>query len=58
MVKESSTIAMSEWEEDNLAMSLPYVEVASDRTFHLHELHEIWFDKDRIYLLKKQLGEG
>ncbi|KAG1748900.1 uncharacterized protein EDB91DRAFT_1344627 [Suillus paluster] len=56
VVKESSTIDIGgfpgrSWK--HLTMSLPYVEVVSDRKFRRDELENIWIDNDRIYLLKR-----
>ncbi|KAG2156197.1 hypothetical protein DEU56DRAFT_906368 [Suillus clintonianus] len=51
VVKESSTIKISEWGED-VTSSLPYVEIVLDRRFGSCTLDDIWVDKDRIYLLK------
>jgi len=55
VVKESSTIALEFWgrppsDERSVTMSLPSVEVVSDRKFYESDLVQIWLDKDRIYL--------
>jgi hypothetical protein len=53
VVTEPSTVEITEpGEERTITSSLPYVEVASDRTFGADELVEIWVDKDKIYLPK------
>ncbi|KAG2138343.1 hypothetical protein DEU56DRAFT_945374 [Suillus clintonianus] len=64
VVKEPSaieaTILRSSTTKENrkIPTSLPYVEVVSDRKFSVHELEDIWLDKDRIYLLNANLQRG
>ncbi|KAG1719281.1 hypothetical protein EDB19DRAFT_2030440 [Suillus lakei] len=61
VVKEPSTIDINDFtdgSQESLITSLPYVEVVSNREFHVGELEDIWIDKDRIYLLNTNYKPG
>ncbi|KAG2343506.1 hypothetical protein BDR05DRAFT_301180 [Suillus weaverae] len=51
IVNEPSIVEDIETRE-YITTSMPYVEVVSDRTFSYGEIIEIWFDRDKLYLLK------
>ncbi|KAG2367589.1 hypothetical protein BDR07DRAFT_1393007 [Suillus spraguei] len=42
--------------EERITTSMPYVEVVSDRVFTYGEFTKMWFDRDRLYLLKDHFG--
>ncbi|KAG1851970.1 hypothetical protein F4604DRAFT_1303676 [Suillus subluteus] len=56
LVNEPSTVENCQSGE-YLTTFLPYVEVASDRTFSHGEFVEIWLDKDKIYLFRGNIDQ-
>ncbi|KAG1720375.1 hypothetical protein EDB19DRAFT_574862 [Suillus lakei] len=50
-VNNSSTVE-NIYTGECITTSMPYVEVVSDRTFSYGEFAQVWFDRDKIYLLK------
>ncbi|KAG1880143.1 hypothetical protein F4604DRAFT_1954086 [Suillus subluteus] len=53
MVNEPSTVEHIQ-KKECITTSMPYVEVASDRTFSNDDLIEMWLDRDKLYLLKNR----